>query len=98
MPVTFRGRSWKLSLRGLLRSSDPVDGRESRHQREATYGAALALDPSLKHSSAQDGHALNEQGRFDDAEQAYRRSLALDATLADTNLQLGHLLKRQGRA
>jgi tetratricopeptide (TPR) repeat protein len=61
------------------------------------YARALELDPSLWAIWVQYGHALKEQGRLEEAEDAYRRSLAITPENCDTWLQLGHVLKLRGK-
>jgi predicted TPR repeat methyltransferase len=57
----------------------------------------LSLDPQLAVAQETLGMALEELGRFTEAEAAYREGLRLDATCADAPENLAKLLRHLGR-
>jgi len=63
----------------------------------ARYKEALKLDPLAAPIWVQFGHAVKEQGLYDQGEDAYRIALAINSQDADAHLQLGHALKLQGK-
>ena len=64
----------------------------SRH-----YRTALDYAPADAAIWVQYGHALKEQGHFQNAESAYRQALSLDPSVPDTHLQLAGVLKMEGK-
>src|SRR5205823_13212493 len=74
---------------------------EAAHKRECElaaryYREVLDRKPDNPPIWVQYGHALEESGHVQEAENAYRKSLEMDPDTADTHLQLGHALKIQG--
>lgn len=63
---------------------------------EEAYGSVVELDSSLSGIWVQLGHALKENGKFEEAVKAYRQALALVPEDDDAHLQLGHVLKLAG--
>lgn len=91
-------RMWfdKKRVGRLTKRGDIANASRQWAEAEIAYRNALELNPRLAHIWVQYGHALKEQGKLGDAEQAYWRSLSLDR-VADTYLQLGHVLKLESR-
>jgi predicted SAM-dependent methyltransferase/tetratricopeptide (TPR) repeat protein len=81
----------------LIRQGNQYRSKRDWLNAAAYYRKALEANPYKPAIWVQLGHALKEQGMFEDAEAAYRISLAMEPSVADTHLQLGHVLKLQSR-
>jgi Tfp pilus assembly protein PilF len=64
---------------------------------EASWRAALQLDPDLAEAHANLGFVLDERGALDEAEACYRRAIALNPDLAQVHLNFGVMLAGQKR-
>jgi GT2 family glycosyltransferase/tetratricopeptide (TPR) repeat protein len=92
IPFFLKNRTRKIITRGDIARSHKYWTKAAKH-----YAAALTIDPMLIDIWVQYGHALKEQGRLHEAEEAYRRSISLNGAAADTHVQLGHVLKLQNK-
>jgi tetratricopeptide (TPR) repeat protein len=84
-------------FRRLVAAADRHRGVGDWPNAAANYRDALKAMPESAPIWVQFGHALKEQGHYQQAEAAYRIALALHSDEADTHVQLGHALKLQGR-